>query len=182
MSSATRTGGFTRTAHLHPTRAPQAGATCLPRSWACVKPHSYLQTYGGLIKKVFIVLPPAEPVPQIQTSAESAHPPQLRRAVQSEAGSPVKFAGALRVGVRGRVTSALCYTRVRAVHVRTSYRIAARSVISAGWGPTHARDVQYLRMYAGQLRQKLESSAAQPQFLITEPGVGYRLRSPDELL
>lgn len=43
------------------------------------------------------------------------------------------------------------------------------------WGPTHTGDVQYLRVYAGQLRQKIEVSAAQPRFLVTEPGVGYRL-------
>jgi two-component system KDP operon response regulator KdpE len=36
------------------------------------------------------------------------------------------------------------------------------------------KDVQYLRVYAGQLRQKLEADPAQPRFLITEPGVGYR--------
>ncbi|HVZ95216.1 MAG TPA: winged helix-turn-helix domain-containing protein, partial [Phycisphaerales bacterium] len=48
------------------------------------------------------------------------------------------------------------------------------------WGPTHAHDVQYLRVYAAQLRQKLEASAAQPLFLVTEPGVGYRLAAPTE--
>lgn len=48
------------------------------------------------------------------------------------------------------------------------------------WGPTHAHDVQYLRVYAGQLRHKLEASAAQPQFVLTEPGVGYRLTPPNE--
>jgi two-component system KDP operon response regulator KdpE len=48
------------------------------------------------------------------------------------------------------------------------------------WGPTHAQDVQYLRVYAGQLRQKLEAIPAQPQFILTEPGVGYRLLPPTE--
>jgi two-component system KDP operon response regulator KdpE len=43
------------------------------------------------------------------------------------------------------------------------------------WGPQHASDVQYLRVYAGELRKKLERDPAQPQFIITEPGVGYRL-------
>ena len=43
------------------------------------------------------------------------------------------------------------------------------------WGPQHAGDVQYLRVYAGELRKKLEADAAQPRFIITEPGVGYRL-------
>lgn len=43
------------------------------------------------------------------------------------------------------------------------------------WGPQHEADVQYLRVYAGELRKKLEAEPAQPRFIITEPGVGYRL-------
>jgi len=43
------------------------------------------------------------------------------------------------------------------------------------WGPQHVHDVQYLRVYAGELRKKLERDASQPMFIITEPGVGYRL-------
>ena len=50
-----------------------------------------------------------------------------------------------------------------------------RMILTEVWGPTHAHDVQYLRVYAGQLRQRLEAAPAQPRFLITEPGVGYRL-------
>jgi two-component system KDP operon response regulator KdpE len=52
-----------------------------------------------------------------------------------------------------------------------------QQVLTEVWGPTHARDVQYLRVYAGNLRQKLERDPAQPRFLVTEPGVGYRLAS-----
>jgi len=50
-----------------------------------------------------------------------------------------------------------------------------QQILREVWGPTHADDVQYLRVYAGQLRQKLEAAPAQPRFLLTEPGVGYRL-------
>ena len=45
-------------------------------------------------------------------------------------------------------------------------------LLTAVWGPAHANDVQYLRVYIGQIRQKL--GAAAPN-LRTEPGVGYRL-------
>jgi two-component system KDP operon response regulator KdpE len=55
-----------------------------------------------------------------------------------------------------------------------------QQILKEVWGPTHSRDVQYLRVYASQLRQKLEASAAQPQFVLTEPGVGYRLSPPNE--
>jgi two-component system KDP operon response regulator KdpE len=50
-----------------------------------------------------------------------------------------------------------------------------RMILKEVWGPTHERDVQYLRVYAGQLRQKLEADPTQPRFLLTEPGVGYRM-------
>lgn len=43
------------------------------------------------------------------------------------------------------------------------------------WGPQHIHDVQYLRVYAGELRKKIEADPAQPCFVLTEPGVGYRL-------
>jgi two-component system KDP operon response regulator KdpE len=45
------------------------------------------------------------------------------------------------------------------------------------WGPGHGADAHYLRVYMAQLRRKLEEDAARPRLLITEPGVGYRLRA-----
>lgn len=53
-----------------------------------------------------------------------------------------------------------------------------RMILTEVWGPQHAADVQYLRVYAGELRKKLEADPAQPRFLITEPAVGYRLLEP----
>lgn len=47
------------------------------------------------------------------------------------------------------------------------------------WGPAHGDDIQYLRGYVRQLRQKLERDPAQPTIILTEPGVGYRLGMPD---
>jgi two-component system KDP operon response regulator KdpE len=49
-----------------------------------------------------------------------------------------------------------------------------RQLLTAVWGPAHAHDVQYLRVFVGQLRQKLEADPAQPRHIRTEPGVGYR--------
>jgi two-component system KDP operon response regulator KdpE len=43
------------------------------------------------------------------------------------------------------------------------------------WGPSHANSYHYLRIYMGHLRQKLERDPAQPEHIITETGVGYRL-------
>ena len=49
-----------------------------------------------------------------------------------------------------------------------------RYILTTVWGPAHAQDAQYLRVYVGHLRQKLGGAAG---LLRTEPGVGYRLES-----
>lgn len=43
------------------------------------------------------------------------------------------------------------------------------------WGTDHVTDTGYLRLYVSQLRKKLEPDPAAPRYLITEPGMGYRL-------
>jgi two-component system, OmpR family, KDP operon response regulator KdpE len=43
------------------------------------------------------------------------------------------------------------------------------------WGPSHSASTHYLRVYMGNLRQKLENDSAQPRHIVTETGVGYRL-------
>lgn len=50
-----------------------------------------------------------------------------------------------------------------------------RQLLREVWGPAHADQSHYLRIYMGHLRQKLESNPAQPQHLLTETAVGYRL-------
>jgi two-component system KDP operon response regulator KdpE len=49
-----------------------------------------------------------------------------------------------------------------------------RQLLTAVWGPANAEDVQYLRVFIGHLRQKLEPDPASPRYLTTESGVGYR--------
>ncbi len=55
--------------------------------------------------------------------------------------------------------------------------ITHQQLLQEVWGPAYVEETQYLRVYIGQLRQKLERDPATPKFLITEPGVGYRLLS-----
>jgi two-component system KDP operon response regulator KdpE len=50
-----------------------------------------------------------------------------------------------------------------------------RSLLREVWGSSHSEHTHYLRVYMGQLRQKLELDAARPRHLLTETGVGYRL-------
>jgi two-component system KDP operon response regulator KdpE len=78
-----------------------------------------------------------------------------------------------------------------AVHLTpTEFKLLARLVRSAGqvvthrqlladvWGAEFTSHTHYLRLYMGQLRAKLEAEPADPQRLLTEPGLGYRLAEP----
>ena len=55
--------------------------------------------------------------------------------------------------------------------------ITHQQLLQEVWGPAYVEETQYLRVYIGQLRQKLERDPAAPKVLITEPGVGYRLQA-----
>jgi two-component system KDP operon response regulator KdpE len=50
-----------------------------------------------------------------------------------------------------------------------------KQILTAVWGPAHVEDTQYLRVYVGQLRQKIEDKPDDPQIVLTEPGIGYRV-------
>ena len=50
-----------------------------------------------------------------------------------------------------------------------------RQILKEVWGPEYMDETHYLRVYFGQLRQKLEDDPARPRLILTEPGVGYRL-------
>ena len=54
--------------------------------------------------------------------------------------------------------------------------VTHRQLLTEVWGPSHAADTHYLRIYLKQLRDKLEADPVQPRHLMTETGVGYRLR------
>ena len=53
--------------------------------------------------------------------------------------------------------------------------VTHRQLLTQVWGPSHAKDTHYLRVYMKQLRDKLEYDAVQPRYLVTETGVGYRM-------
>ncbi len=53
--------------------------------------------------------------------------------------------------------------------------VTHRQILAAVWGPAHTEDTQYLRVYIGQLRQKIEAKADDPRIILTEPGIGYRI-------
>lgn len=50
-----------------------------------------------------------------------------------------------------------------------------RHLLTEVWGPSHTEEVHYLRVYMAHLRRKIEADPTNPRYLLTEPGVGYRL-------
>lgn len=80
-----------------------------------------------------------------------------------------------------RAGTALHFTpleyRLLAALVRHGGMVATqRQLLREVWGPDHIDQPHYLRVYMKQLRQKIEPNPTQPQYLLTETGVGYRLR------
>jgi two-component system, OmpR family, KDP operon response regulator KdpE len=111
----------------------------------------------------------------------------LRHVARIEAqGAGTEFvSGPLRVDLAGRRV----FVEDREVHLTAvEYKLLTTLVEHAGkvvthrkllqsvWGPNHADQVQYLRVYMAHLRRKLEPDAVRPKIFQTEAGVGYRLR------
>ncbi len=53
-----------------------------------------------------------------------------------------------------------------------------RHILQNLWGPAHVEDTPYLRVFIGQIRQKVEQNPSEPKLILTEPGVGYRAVAP----
>jgi two-component system, OmpR family, KDP operon response regulator KdpE len=58
---------------------------------------------------------------------------------------------------------------------RPGHLVSQRELLREVWGPGYGRESNYLRVYANQLRRKLEPDPSNPRYLLTEPGQGYRL-------
>lgn len=110
----------------------------------------------------------------------------LRRAATIQDGSEGSIfrAGNLLVDLAARVVrvneSEVHLTpiefRLLATLVRHAGKVVTqRQLLVEVWGPQHSEEAQYLRVYMAQLRRKLEADPARPRYLVTEPGVGYRL-------
>jgi two-component system KDP operon response regulator KdpE len=53
--------------------------------------------------------------------------------------------------------------------------VTHKQILTAVWGPAHSENTQYLRVYVGHLRQKIEANPDDPKIVLTEPGIGYRI-------
>ena len=107
-----------------------------------------------------------------------------RRAQPAGSDRPVFTFGDIEADLVARTVT----KRGDAVHLTPiEYRLLALLIANAGrvlthrqilrdvWGPSHVESSHYVRVYMGHLREKLEDDPAQPQHLITETAVGYRL-------
>jgi two-component system KDP operon response regulator KdpE len=116
---------------------------------------------------------------------------RIRAAIRGSAaagGTPLIEVGDLNIDLLAHRTT-LAGTEVRLTP--TEYELLKQLMMNAGmvlthkqlltsvWGPDYTRDKQHLRVYIWQLRKKLESDPSQPRYILTEPGVGYRMPSPD---
>ncbi len=106
-----------------------------------------------------------------------------QRNVEADGDGVVRF-GDVEVDVRQRLVSkggkpvrlTPIEFKLLAVLVANAGRVVInRQLLVAVWGPSHAEDGHYLRIYMGHLRHKLEDDPARPTFLLTETAVGYRL-------
>ena len=52
--------------------------------------------------------------------------------------------------------------------------VTHRALLAAVWGPNSTEQPEYLRVFVGQLRKKIEPDSSSPKYLLTEPWVGYR--------
>lgn len=87
----------------------------------------------------------------------------LARRTASRAGEPLHF-------------TPIEYRLLAALAKQGGMVVTQRQLLREVWGPDHVDQPHYLRVYMKQLRQKIEPDPTQPQFILTEIGVGYRLR------
>jgi two-component system KDP operon response regulator KdpE len=112
----------------------------------------------------------------------------LRRLPQSgESGPPVIAVGDLEINfITRRVTLAgrelsLTPKEFDLLHYLVTHPnipIPHMRLLQAVWGPDYGNELEYLRVFVNRLRKKIEKNASKPQYLLTEPFVGYRFQIP----
>jgi two-component system, OmpR family, KDP operon response regulator KdpE len=110
----------------------------------------------------------------------------LRHAEGREAEEPVLELGALKIDLASREVSRegtllkltpIEYRLLTLLARHAGKVLTHRQILKEVWGPAHSDDTHYLRVYMAQLRRKVEGDPSNPQLLLTEPGVGYRLKA-----
>lgn len=114
----------------------------------------------------------------------------LRHAARPERGVEARWeAGGLAIDFEGRTVSLdgkpvrltpTEYDLLRAMVAHPGRVMTDRALLQAVWGPEYASENHYLHVYIGRLRRKIERDPQHPQFVRTDPGVGYRFVVQDE--
>ncbi|MBV8939244.1 MAG: response regulator transcription factor [Alphaproteobacteria bacterium] len=113
----------------------------------------------------------------------------LRKSAVREAGEPELSNGKLRmdlvrheVYIDGEKTpfTPKEYDLLRFFMVNRGKMLTHKHILKEVWGPAHGEDTQYLRVYVGQIREKIEEDPASPKLIVTEPGIGYRMEMVGE--
>lgn len=109
-----------------------------------------------------------------------------RRRAQPVADNAVFHSGPLQVDLSSRLVSTngrevkltpTEYSLLRLLARNAGKVVTHRQILKEVWGPNYAEQTHYLRVYMAHLREKLETDASRPELLLTEPGVGYRLKA-----
>lgn len=112
----------------------------------------------------------------------------LRHRKRSQTAPSVVEAGALRIDLSAHLLTKngtelhLTPNEFRFVSVlaRNAGKVVThKQILREVWGPEYESETHYLRVYAQQIRSKIEDDPAQPRWLVTESGVGYRLRTDE---
>jgi two-component system KDP operon response regulator KdpE len=112
----------------------------------------------------------------------------LRHRIRIETKDPVYRAGDLIVDLARRTVTIAGsdvkltpkqYDLLRVLATHAGRVLTHQQLLRQVWGPGYSEETQYLRVYIGQLRQKIEPDLARPRYILTEPGVGYRLRDAE---
>jgi two-component system KDP operon response regulator KdpE len=112
----------------------------------------------------------------------------LRHRMQAQGAPPLFRCGGLAVDLVRRIVtrdgaevklSPKEYAILQQLVIHAGKVLTHRHLLREVWGGDNDDDVSYLRVYIRQLRGKLEASPEQPQLIVTEAGVGYRLRGEE---
>jgi two-component system KDP operon response regulator KdpE len=110
---------------------------------------------------------------------------QLR---QPDAPPPVVYAGDLVIDIPRRLVtrggepvrlSPKEYDLLAKLAEADGKVLTHKELLVSLWGPAHVDDMQYLRVFIGQLRQKIEADPSEPKLLLTQPGIGYRFMADE---
>jgi two-component system, OmpR family, KDP operon response regulator KdpE len=115
----------------------------------------------------------------------------LRKAVIKHVGKPELVNGPVRMDLMRHETylgdqkvtlTPKEYKLLRYFMVNRGRMLTHRQILNEVWGASHVDNTQYLRVYVGQLREKLEYIPSNPAIIRTEPGVGYRMETMEREL